>query len=122
MERTWKPTTAGILNIIGGSFGLIAGIVLTALGGKLSSLPWLSWGVPLEDIGDILSISPILEIVGVVIIVLGIIAIVGGIFALQRRIWGLALAGAICVLFISSVGVLGILSVVFVAMGKKEFA
>ena len=32
MEKTWKPTTAGILGIIAGIVGVIFGIVLAALG------------------------------------------------------------------------------------------
>ena len=72
MDRTWKPTAAGILCIIAGIVGVIPGIAFAAsfAGGA---------GVPS--------------------IVLGIIAIVGGIYALRRRRWGLALAGSICALF-----------------------
>ena len=44
MERTWKPTTAGVLSIVSGVFGLISGIVVASLGGVLSSFPWFEWG------------------------------------------------------------------------------
>jgi hypothetical protein len=50
--------------------------------------------------------------------VLGIVAIVGGISALRRKRFGLSLAGAICAL--PSI-ILGILAVVFIAVGKREF-
>ena len=47
--------------------------------------------------------------------------IVGGIFALRRRVWGLALAGAICAFLVPAGFILGILAIIFVAMGKREF-
>ena len=50
--------------------------------------------------------------------VLGIVAIIGGISAIRRKSFGLALAGAICAL--PSV-ILGILAVILVALGKREF-
>ena len=50
--------------------------------------------------------------------VLGIVAIIGGISAIRRKWFGLSLAGAIGAL--PSV-ILGILAVIFVALGKREF-
>ena len=50
--------------------------------------------------------------------VLGIVAIIGGISAIKRKRFGLSLAGAVCAL--PSV-ILGILAVIFVALGKREF-
>jgi len=52
---------------------------------------------------------------------LGIIAIVGGISALRRKGFGLSLAGAICALPSPILVILGILAVIFVALGKREF-
>jgi hypothetical protein len=57
-------------------------------------------------------------IIGGCLGVLGIVAVVGGISAIRRKRFGLSLAGAICAL--PSV-FLGILAVIFVALGKKEF-
>jgi len=51
--------------------------------------------------------------------VLGVVAIVGGISAIRRKRFGLSLTGAICAL--PSV-ILGILAVIFVALGKREFS
>jgi len=60
---------------------------------------------------------------------LGLIAIGGGIFAIRRKLWGVALAGAICAIvpphpwgYLTWTPVLGILAVVFVALSKNEFA
>ena len=49
---------------------------------------------------------------------LGILAIVGGISAIRRKRFGLSLAGAICTLPST---ILGILAIIFVVLGKREF-
>ena len=82
MERTWKPTTAGILSIIAGVLQVIMGIaasVFGAIGGAFIGMEWLA-------------------AIGIPLIIFGIVAIVGGIYALRRQVWGLALAGSICAL------------------------
>jgi hypothetical protein len=106
MEKTWKPTTAGVLAIIAGALQVIFGLVIAAVGS-------IGWFV------GILWFSAI----GAPLIIFGIIAIVGGIYALRRRIWGLALAGSICALFpvIAPSSVLGLLAIIFVSLGKGEF-
>ena len=102
MEKTWKPTTAGILCIIAGVIGVITGLVVATIGGMVGAIFGAAFGL-----------------FGVPSIILGIIAIVGGSYALKRRVWGLALAGSICALV--GFGILGILAIIFVAMGKGEF-
>jgi len=79
MERTWKPTTAGMLCIIAGAIGVIPGIAL-AVFFAFYGMGWFG------------------AIIGAPLIIWGIVAIVGGIYALRRRRWGLALAGSICTL------------------------
>jgi hypothetical protein len=103
MEKTWKPTTAGILAIVAGAFQVIWGIIAATVGGIGGGLIGMGW----------------LSAIGAPLIILGIVAIVGGVYALKRRIWGLALAGCIC----SLIGpwILGIPAIIFVAMGKNEF-
>jgi hypothetical protein len=103
MEKTWKPTVAGILDIIAGAFEVIIGIVIAALGsiGWFFGMGWIS-------------------AIGAPLIVFGIIAIVGGIYALRREVWGLALVGSICAL-VGPWGLLGLLAIIFVALGKGEF-
>ena len=108
MNKTWKPTTGGILSIICGSLGVLTGIMV-ALGGSIS---WLI-GIPFA--------TRILAMIGIPCILLGAIAIIGGIFAIQRRTWGMALAGAICAFLIPPPFILGILAIVFISMGKGEF-
>ena len=109
-ERTWKPTAAGVLCIIGGSVGLLLCLFVTAIALALM-------GDPSVD-GELSIDAPIVKfwILGGIAI---IIAIVGGICALRRRVWGLALAGSICALV--GLGIPGILAIIFVVRGKREF-
>jgi hypothetical protein len=72
MEKTWKPTTAGILCIIAGAAGVVTVIAAAILFGSVSF------------------------VICAPLIVLVIIQTTGGIYALRRRKWGLALAGSIC--------------------------
>ena len=105
MERTWKGTTAGILTIIGGICGIAIGAIVATVGSAFML------GIPgLEMIAGI----------GGGMIATGVIALIGGIFALRRKAWGFALAGAILALF--PIIPLGVLAIIFVAMGKNEFS
>lgn len=110
MERTWKPTTAGILGIIAGAIGVLFGLILAVAGGILGSI----LGVFIPFIGG--------AVAGVFAIplILGIVAIIGGVYALKRRTWGLALAGSIGAFF--CVWFLGIPAIIFVILGKREFS
>jgi hypothetical protein len=109
MNKTWKPVTAGILDIIAGAAGLILGfgfMIGGALVGFVTQLPmWLNTLIPL---------------VSIPLIILGLIDIAGGICALVRKVWGLALVGSITTLITSPV--IGIIALVLTAISKKEFA
>ena len=119
--KTWKATTAGILNIIaGGLNGLMAiGLIIVLFAvGNLSTMI-MDFLSP-EDVPFLMPlIVPILVFTLVVSIVTAVFPIVGGVYALQRRKWGWALAGSIIAIFRSSV--LGILATIFVAMARDEF-
>jgi hypothetical protein len=110
MERTWKPTTAGILCIIGGALGVFLGTVLAVLGTVVGAI---FAGLSLPILGGLVMGTLAVGIV------LGAVAIVGGIYALRRRKWGLALAGCICALF--PWWFLGIPAIIFAVLGKGEF-
>jgi hypothetical protein len=138
MEKTWRPTTAGILTIIAGAIGMGRGGFMLALGGVIGKLTGVSaelsdlmseWvgafvpgtvDIPLL-ITNIISISStVLTVIGIVSLAFGIVSLVGGIQAIRRKAWGLALAGSI--LAIPASAVLGILAIIFVSTGKREFA
>lgn len=136
MERTWKPTTAGILTIITGAMGIAGGIFLFLLSGfmgVLGGIDWSQWvdkwstewwGPGAADIpgimGNVLGITATAFLIaGIVVLVFGIIALCGGISSIKRRRWGLSLAGSILSLFIMPI--LGVLAIVFVSLGRGEF-
>ncbi len=124
MEKTWKPTTAGILNIIAGvlsllgAIGVIIGIIVFVFVG---SAPFLAYGW--GDLGD-LGIGPnfliiILVIAAIFSAIIGIFPLIGGIYALQRKKWGLVLAGSIVAILGSTP--LGIAATILTAISKDEF-
>jgi hypothetical protein len=115
MEKTWKPTTAGILTIIAGCIGLLIALGLAVGLGIAGTLAGMIPGFPGAGF---------LALIAIPGIVLSVVAIVGGIYALRRRLWGLALAGAICALLFTLplLGwILAILAIIFVSLGKREF-
>ena len=101
--QTWMPVVAGILTIVAGVVDFFVGLIVGARGHVAGFFG--IWG---------------LGAFGVPHIVLGIIAVIGGIFALQRKVWLMALVGAICALM-WPLSLLGILSIIFVCLSQKEF-
>lgn len=114
--KTWKPTAAGVLEIVAGALHLVAGAATIMVAGgiagglELAELPGLSLAIPL----------PLIAGVGVPLLLLGAVSILGGVCALQRRNWALALAGGICALLPLQT-LMGILAIVFVAVSRDEF-
>ena len=113
-SNVWAPTASGVLSIVAGAGEIIGAFVLFVLailgavgagmfGRALGAIPFVLFGF----IGFWLTIT-------------GILAVIGGVLAMKRRNWGLALAGAIAALM-GGGHLLGILAIVFVAIGKKEF-
>ena len=100
--KTWKPGAAGIFSIIAGSVALGRGSETFI--GMLA--PQLSGYIGYSQLSSAL-------------IGLGIVAIAGGVFALRRKIWGVALAGAI--LAIPCIAPLGVLAIIWVYQSRKEF-
>jgi len=108
MEKTSKPTVAGILDIISGALGLISAICLFIGIGVVGSQP----DVPGFVLGILWGMSFPTAIVG-------ILALVGGIYAVQRKKWGWALTGSIAAILIFLP--LGIVATILAAMSKNEF-
>ncbi len=121
-SKTWKPTVAGILNIVGGALFILGAIAV--LLGILFFIPISrSTGPgPVPEIGGWMipgNLEAILVIAAIYFLTVGILPIIGGIYALRRKKWGLALAGSIAAIFGSSV--MGILATIFTAMSRDEF-
>jgi len=118
-------TAGGALSIVAGAFKVIGGgaiVVLVTLGIPLR--PWLSSFLPGITDGwvrfELWPVVPIwLTIIGGLLLVLGIIAIAGGVSAVRRKSFGLSLAGAICAFI--PLNLFGLLAVIFVSLGKREF-
>ena len=128
-------SAGGILSIVAGISQIIGGVSLAVIvlfpdylrysQFKMLFLPFLPdawvqyilWGS-----GPILfgyGVYGILRlIIGGCVVVLGILGVVGGISAIKRKRFSLSLAGGVSALLS---GILGILAVIFVALGKREF-
>ena len=106
---------AGVLEIVGGGIAVAVIMKDVTLGPLVPILPvpFLAgreiWMVYLQN--RFVSLAAIA-------MVLGVIAIIGGISALRRKSYGLSLAGAVCALPST---LLGVLAVILVALGKREF-
>jgi hypothetical protein len=127
-------TAGGVLSIVAGIFQ-ISSVVPIAVKSLVSSWPYGPSGLwevaalwflpffPHEWCRKILWLFFPLNLTwGFILVgcvgVLGILAVVGGVSAIRRKRFGLSLAGTICAL---PSWILGILAVIFVALGKREF-
>jgi hypothetical protein len=116
-------SAGGILSIIVGALEVLGGGIMALIYFRIPFGPWLFSSLP--DAPGVwrehcIAAFPTLSIIiGAVLLVLGIIAIVGGVSAVRRKSYGLSLAGAICALI--PLNILGLLAVIFVALGKREF-
>jgi hypothetical protein len=103
------PLTAGILELIIGIPGLIVGLIAAAVGSFVTFF-----------------IAGLGGLIGAPIVILSVVAIIGGVFAIRKRAWGLALAGAICgfivgLPLVAPAILLGIPAIIFTALGKGQF-
>lgn len=115
MERTWKPTVAGILDIVAGDLSFV-GLIFAFFG----ILALKATGGIDQSMGiQATMMLTIMAVVAIFAIIVDVLAIIGGIYALQRRRWGLALTGSIAA-FLAS-WPLGIAAIVFTAVSKNEF-
>ena len=120
MQKTWKPTTAGILTIIAGALNALGAIGMVIAIIAISSGAFAMQFISPKDLPFALPlISTILIIMLILNVIEAVFPILGGVFAMQRKKWGWALAGSI----IAIIGVfpLGVLSTIFVSMAKDEF-
>jgi uncharacterized membrane protein HdeD (DUF308 family) len=112
--ETGKPVVGGIFSIVCGSLNILFGILIliaSIVAGAMDQ----SYINPGRDIA-----TTLITIVAFFLVILGILSIIGGIRALRRYSWGMALAGAILSI-ISVIWVLGVPSVILIALSRKEF-
>lgn len=123
---TNRHMTAGIMSIISGALGALGGlmiavlsvVMLSAIEQTIAQQPSARGGGPMP--ADILKVFQAIYVgSGVVYALIGVVGIIGGIFALKRKHWGLALAGAIAgsIVFYP----VGIVGVIFASMAHPEF-
>jgi hypothetical protein len=117
----------GILSIVAGGLGLLGMLMVVALAIFFAVMPGLfaedfnaefnGGGMTPETMFIILAV--IYGVMGLVGALIGALAIVGGVFALKKKYWGWALAGAIGGNLICPL--CGIPALIFISMGKPEF-
>ena len=110
MEKTWKPTVIGILNIVSGAFGIVGfAIAIIAI---LIVIPVGGNNLAIRE-------SALCLVIVVPVLIAVALAITSGIYALKRKKWGWVLAGSIAALFLS--WPLAIAAIVLTVMSEKEF-
>jgi len=129
-DRGGLLSAGGVLSIVAGTFEVIGGGLMVALVSlRIPLRLWLSSllpGVPggwFEHSWAVVPFAPVIPtwliVIGGLFVVLGIIAIAGGVSAMRRKSFGLSLAGAICAFI--PLNLFGLLAVIFVSLGKREF-
>jgi hypothetical protein len=117
MENSSYPVVTGVLSIVSGVFGVFAGIGMIII----SLIFW--GGISISDSNSIefplYIFQAVYLVIGIFFLILAILAVVGGIFALQRRYWGLTLAGAIAAIF--TFFPTGIAAVIFAGLSRQDF-
>ena len=114
--RTWKATSAAVLELVAGALHLVAGVVVMLVSGALAA------GLEIAGISDFSAVVsvPVVAFIGIPLLLLGISALIGGICTLQGKHWGFALFGAICSIP-PLAGFLGIVAIVLVVLSREEF-
>jgi hypothetical protein len=112
-EKRMRQNIRNRMRKAGGILTIIGGIIIVAGGIMAAGVPWAL----MPELSAALAEAP--AGVGAGFIAPGVVALIGGIYALRRRRWGLALAGAICAAFLT--GPVGPLAIVFISLTKREF-
>lgn len=113
MERTAKPVIAGVLNIITGSLGLMYALSVFLV------FYVLDIGINYYYLVFPEFISAFILAAVIIISLFSLLVLVSGLYALERRYWGLALAGSIVAVI--GLFVLGIPALVLIALSRDEF-
>ncbi len=122
MQNTDKSRIGGILSIVSGACGILGALMIVFM--ILFLRYWIiidsSFSEPPQNSeGFWIFMAIFYAISAIFMAALGALGIVGGIFALKRKRWGVALAGAIAGVF--TFFPCGIAAIIFVAMSRPEF-
>jgi len=113
----------GILSIVSGGFGVLIGCAYAGfiwLFNFMLTMPQTQYPMTPEFPQEMfLFMAIIYGGIGLILILIGVLGIVGGVFALKKKHWAMALAGAIAatITFFPC----GIPAIIFVCLGKEEF-
>jgi hypothetical protein len=118
MGNSSSPNAAGVLSIVSGVFGVLMGTGMILFAVFFISLVSFEAATEIEDFPFVIFEALYLGW-GIFTLLLAVLAIIGGIYALQRRHWGLALAGSIASILVFFPT--GIAAVIFVALSRNEF-
>lgn len=113
-ERTALPIAGGALLLVAGILGIVQWGWVFAAGATALGL-----GIPIPGLAEAIAIC------GAIGIIFSLIALLGGVFAIQRKMWGLAIAGGILGLFTLGFvigSILALIGLILVAVARKEFA
>lgn len=116
MDRTWIPTTAGILNIVAGVLALLGALALV-LAGTVLLVVGQSTAEPADDL-PLALVSGVVWALVLLSLIAGFVAIKGGVVALRRGGWGWPLAGAITALFCAMP--IGLFALILVVVAEPE--
>jgi len=129
IQKTMKPTLAGILLIVVAVFSILISATLVTI--DESTLDEIIEGNPqIQDLMSDLNLKnqDLMEIYstcGTIGIIISIFIILSGVLALKRRLWGIALVGAIAGIatFLITIisGILAIIPLVLLILSRKEF-
>jgi len=113
VEKTSRPVTAGILNIITGVIGLT--------GAFTAFFVFFAMTVTLDIYLPVFPefVAGVVLAVAIISLLFSLLIMVSGIFATQRKYWGLVLAGSIAAVL--GLFFLGIPALILVSLSRDEF-
>ncbi len=113
----------GILTIVSGAFGIFSfacALFIILMMRFLFSMASTPFGSPFPDEFFITLMTIFYSAFGIFYLLAGALGIVGGIFALKKKHWRVALAGAIAGSF--TFLLCGVPAIIFVTLAKPEFS
>jgi hypothetical protein len=114
-----KATIGGILTIVASALGGLGMAAYFVFIGWFIGYAGADEPLPPEGAEVFTAMAVMFIVMAVITLAVTALGVVGGVFAIKRRLWGLALTGAIIsVLLFQPVG---IAAVILVAMAKPEF-